>query len=269
MKYDEICLVMTACIAPSAQMKLLTIRDKGVRRKQYLEAARFYIEKTRIKHIVFCDNSGTREIGLLKKLAAEKQKRFEWLSYQGDGKKTEEQGKGYGEGEILAYVLQNSRLLRTCRYMAKVTGRLKVRNIDMVIRLLGQSGNYFNSYIDYRNRFFIDTRFFVVSCRDYESFLKDCYQSVNDGRGFYLEHSIARAVRKKHMSYHVFPVALDVEGISGTSGMRYATSRRALYLSSADLLLRMLLHREKKDRSILELHKNIRQAGGETKTETG
>ncbi len=269
MKYDEVCLVMTACIAPSAQVKALTVRDEKERRKQYLEAARFYIEKTRIQHIVFCDNSDAEEIGLLKKLAKENRKQFEWLRYQGDEKKAKEQGKGYGEGEILTYVLQNSKLLQGCRYMAKVTGRLKVRNMDMVIRLLDGSGNYFNSYVDQRNRFFIDTRFFVVSLRDYESFLKDCYQSVNDSRGFYLENSVARAVRKKRVAYHVFPVALDIEGVSGTSGMEYVTPRWALYLDSAELLLRMLLHREKRDWSILKLEKNIRPVVKEKKTAKG
>ena len=45
-----------------------------------------------------------------------------------------EQGKGYGEGEIIEYALKNSAFLHSEREFIKLTGRITIENLDAIIR---------------------------------------------------------------------------------------------------------------------------------------
>lgn len=52
-------------------------------------------------------------------------------------------GKGYGEGEIIEYGLKYSELLRGAAYFCKLTGRLKVENINRFTKLAKMDKSYF------------------------------------------------------------------------------------------------------------------------------
>ena len=43
MKLESVCLVMTACISPPAQVINLCVKDMDYRKQQYIEAICFYI----------------------------------------------------------------------------------------------------------------------------------------------------------------------------------------------------------------------------------
>lgn len=53
-------------------------------------------------------------------------------SFQGDVDAVRMKGKGYGEGEILAYLYENSSIMQRSRYYYKITGRLTINNIDKI-----------------------------------------------------------------------------------------------------------------------------------------
>lgn len=244
---------MTACLGPSENVKYLYVRNRDIRRQQYIQAIKFFINETKVKSIVFCDNSGSAEIEELKELAKKKNKKLEWISFQGDLEKTEEKGKGYGEGEILAYVIENSSLARKCEYMAKITGRLKLKNIDLVLKLLSPSKNYFNSYIDNYGHFMVDTRFFVIRIKDYQNFFLNAYKTVNDENYCYLEHCIGKSMIEKGLSFSNFPIALNIEGQSGSTGAMYFMSRGTVIIKSIRPFAQYALGRGRKDRPIKEL----------------
>ncbi len=242
MKLESVCLVMTACISPPAQVINLCVKDMDYRKQQYIEAICFYIEKTEVKNIVFCDNSAQPVNEMLCRRAKEKRKNFEWLSFQGDYQKVEELGKGYGEGEILEYVVNNSKLLKKCNYMAKITGRLKLLNINAVLRLLSTSAFHFRSYLHEDNGLFVDTRFFVARIDHFRGELVDVYKKVNDSIGFYYEYAIASRVQEKGIMYRNFPLALNMAGESGSTGYSYHWTWKMLVKKSIPLFAYYFFH---------------------------
>lgn len=224
MKPEDICLLLTGCIAPAKEVYALQLKDSDIRRQQYLEALRFYIEKTNIKKIVFCDNSNAEEIKEIVELALKNKKDFEWIAFQGDVQKTIENGKGYGEGEILKYACENSKLIQTCKYLSKVTGRLKITNLNSILRMTKDNKNYFNIYINRTNRYYADTRFFIIKIEDFHKYLLYEYEKVNDRQGETLEVCFALKIIDSMIPYKRFPTYIGYEGISGSTGLRYTLS---------------------------------------------
>ena len=95
-------LLITGCISPIKNQKWLQISDKKIRLEQYLDSIKFYIDDSIFSRIIFCDNSGCQYDGLLDLLsyAASKNKKLEWLSFEGNPNLVMKWGKGAGEDEI-------------------------------------------------------------------------------------------------------------------------------------------------------------------------
>lgn len=232
MKIDNICLVLTACMVPSPDVFALEIKDVNVRKQQYIDSLIFYIRNTNLKKIIFCDNSNFKELDEIKKLAEENNKEFEWICFQGNTNKTIEKGKGYGEGEILKYVCENSKLIQRCEYMLKITGRLKITNINHLIRLAKEKKNYVNIYIDKKNQFYADTRCFLIVVSEFKKYLINEYENVNDKLGETLELCIGNKIMNSEMSYNAFITYIGYEGVSGSTGLKYHLNvRDKIYLS--------------------------------------
>lgn len=243
MRLESICLVMTGCISPSEKVIELCVKDKDYREQQYINAILFYIENTTIKNIVFCDNSVQPVNEMLCRKAREKRKNFEWLSFQGNYEKTEQLGKGYGEGEILEYVLNNSELIYKCKYMAKITGRLRLLNIDTVLRFLFASEYHFSSYFDEGKHLFIDTRFFVAETDRFRDKFLDAYKNVNDRKGIFYEYAIANRIQERGIAFRDFPLALNIVGDSGSSGYSYRWTWKMLIKKSIPLFYYYFFHK--------------------------
>ena len=56
--------------------------------------------------------------------------KLESLSFTGNEKRIASCGKGYGEDDIIEYALKHSDLLKEATYFCKLTGWLKVDNIN-------------------------------------------------------------------------------------------------------------------------------------------
>lgn len=232
MKIDNICLVLTACMVPSPDVFTLEIKDVTVRKQQYIDSLIFYIRNTNLKKIIFCDNSNSKELDEIKKFAEENNKEFEWIYFQGNTNKTIEKGKGYGEGEILKYVCENSKLIQRCEYMLKITGRLKITNTNNLIRLAKEKKNYVNIYIDKKNQFYADTRCFLIAVPEFKQYLINEYENVNDKLGETLELCIGNKIVNSEMSYNEFITYIGYEGVSGSTGLKYHLNiRDKIYLS--------------------------------------
>lgn len=130
----KIVLLLTGCIDPSLiHNRWHTLNDAKLRLQQYIEAISFYINNTNL-NIVIVENSGydmASESGFDN---IRNSGRIELLSYLAS-EQVRFNGKGYGEGDILRYALENSRTLEDADYVVKATGRIKIRNIDNLIRL--------------------------------------------------------------------------------------------------------------------------------------
>ena len=219
MKNDYVLLV-TGCISPDSKVPFLELKDNEERRKQYVKSLRYYIKHTNAKKIVYCDNSNQKYIPKLKKEASECNKQFEWVSFLGDTKKCLEKGKGYGEGEIIEYALKNSKLLKEASYFIKVTGRVIIKNYNILVRFMNKNNTYFlrNSADN------IDTKFYGMSINNYKNFFMHSYNYVDDKNDKYLEHVFSDVIKDKSIAISDFIVFPNSVGVSGSTGEKYDLS---------------------------------------------
>lgn len=241
-------LIITGTIEPVKQDKLV-VQDTKVRLEQYLACIRSYIEQDGIQKIVFCDNSNYENAELLRikdnlQLHAQKnRKKLEWLSFQGDSAAVQTYGKGYGEGEIMEYVMAHSELMKSEDYFVKVTGRLVVDNLGQIAKVLDirnkKSSNTKNvakitnstsrnklplCYINIPNRTrrdIYDTRIYAMPKELFQTYFQKVYKKVNDGQGYFLEHVYKDVIQTNKIASKNFPLYPRIRGISGSSGGEY------------------------------------------------
>lgn len=215
----NVIVILTGCIEP-ADVYGLMLCDSKERLKQYLKSIRFYLQCDSLNKIVFCDNSGY-EYDYQKEyqLAEKNNKELEILTYREEYEKVKKRGKGYGEGQILKYVLDNSSLLKEEDYFYKVTGRMIIKNIDKIIENEKKEINYFNKNLYTYG--VIDTRFYGIKKDIYTKYFLQVHDRVNDKMGRYLEHCFMHVLDSKKISYKCHAYFPVIKGISGTKGKEY------------------------------------------------
>lgn len=210
-------LLITGCIDPNPDVPFLEIKSAESRRQQYIESLEYYIKKTKIKKIVYCDNSMAVKDNEINNLAIQYSKEFEWLSFMGDRVKVVTQGKGYGEGEIIEYALENSKLLQSANYFIKVTGRIIIKNIDFLTSFMNANRMYFCRNTSTN----IDTKLYGLPIEAYKKDFLKLYDEVDDKNGKYLENLFSDRILKEQLTVHNYIVYPNVQGISGSTGKTY------------------------------------------------
>ena len=211
-------LLLTGCINPNG-MTMTALSNQEERKSQYVEAIHFYLSNTSYP-IVFSENSGTDISHLFKKEI--KSGRLEYLSFSGNQNK--EKGKGYGECEIIQYALNNSKIIHFAKdkRIAKITGRLIIRNIKSVARvhsIIFPQKTVFCAINS--NLSFPDSRFIIAPECFYQTFLMS-KESINDTQGYYFEHALFDTIkREKQYPYSPFLLIPQIEGMSGSNGKIY------------------------------------------------
>lgn len=215
-------LIMTASVQP-AEINQLSLTDAKVRLKQYCSAIQFYIMCKEFNKIVFCDNSNyCYEYEVEQKLAKDKGVELEVLKFRSDLESVEKYGKGYGEGEILKYVLEKSNLLEKEVYFYKVTGRLIIKNIKRLIKNDNEVALFNRNLYAYKS---LDTRFWGMKKSDYVQYLIESYKRVNDEKGRYLEMCYKRDIERAGITYSSFCKYPIIDGVSGTVGKKYQETK--------------------------------------------
>jgi len=222
-KNKDIVLLITGCISPDSFVPVLALKDPVERRRQYIKSIKYYIQNTFFKNIVYCDNSGAVADEELKFLADKYQKNFEWLSFVGDSKKCIDCGKGYGEGEIVNYALEHSSIMSQCSFMIKITGRLKVTNLELLLRFAAMDKVQFLPNKTMDRRHYINTRIYMMPIEVYRQCFKDAYLLVDDEKGVFMEHAFGICSDKNAIKYKKFIVCPRIVGGSGSTGRVYQT----------------------------------------------
>lgn len=214
--------IVTGTIKPNEHMKQLTLRDSQERCRQYEEALLQLIESKAFQKIVFCENSnyGVEQFQHLIEKAKENAVELETLSFQGNIGKACEHGKGYGEGEIMEYVFQHSQLLKSESYFVKITGRLMVDNITIIVSRLKRTRIYFN-IPNRTQRGVYDTRIYAMPKKTFEEDFLEQYEKVMDSKGVYLEYVYTGILRENNYKVYNFPSYPRIRGISGSGGIIY------------------------------------------------
>ena len=122
---SNVAILMTACINPNG-MEQTTLQDPKIRKAQYLEAIDYYLNETKYD-IVFCENTGKDIYDEIR--SPEKHIRLEYLTFCGNDY-DKRKGKSYGEAVIIQYAIHNSKKLQNCEYIIKITGRVKILNLN-------------------------------------------------------------------------------------------------------------------------------------------
>lgn len=214
-------LILTASINPT-NVPFLKISDCKIRLLQYKYSLKFWIEETEMYNIVFCDNTYyDYDFKLELDMAKQYNKKLEILKYKGN-ENASKYGKGYGEGEIIKYIIENSKLINDQSIIYKVTGRLYVSNFNSIYR---KHLNFNNIFIKNAIRGFrADTRFFKCECKFYKNNLLEAYKLVNDNNNIYLEDCFYRALINCNIdSFKIYPI---IKGKSGSKGCIYSLSYR-------------------------------------------
>ena len=215
-------IIVTATIAPKANMHQLVLKDKDQRLQQYKNALNSIMDARPDAKIVFCDNSGFGTDGFEEEKADAKDKgiQLEILSFPGDSDAVIRQGKGYGEGEIISHVLSESKLMRNEQYLIKITGRLRVDNIADLVSRVNQDRVYFNIPNIHKKDLF-DTRIYAMPVKTYKEYFETAYKKVDDNQGYYIEHAFTDVIFENKLKVRNFPRYPRIVGESGSGGAQY------------------------------------------------
>jgi len=212
-------LLITGCINVNKDVPFTSITNFDERCKDYCLTIEWAINNSPFNDIVFCENSNYAfEVKKYELLAKKNNKRFEYLTFNGDTKKTIKCGKGYGEGEIVKYALKNSKLLKENNYFYKITGRLIISNIKSIVK--DNKKNYFQNYHNLNE---VDTRFYGINKQVFEEYLLDKYIEVEDNNKFYLEHVYYKYLNLNKVKYRTFYSKPNFVGKSGSTGVDYGS----------------------------------------------
>jgi|SRR5579863_626909 len=131
-------LLITSAIQPPPNVPFLQLTDP-VKRKLITKAALLFWVAKGIKRVVVADATGRQalsdeEVAELQSLQVE----IEQISYAQDVARLLEKGKGYAEGRLIEFALDNSRVLRSTTHFYKSTAKTFVRNFadinNMIVR---------------------------------------------------------------------------------------------------------------------------------------
>ncbi len=140
--------------------------------------------------IVFCENSGYDS----KKITALcTSKNIEYIKFTS---KESYKGKGHGEKEIFEYALAHSRILKDAEYIVKITGRLFIKNIDLILKNLPENNFLVSSNLT-RNLTWSDSRFFVFKKSFYAEYFKNqLEEDLDEPQKVNLEKCLSRAIHR-------------------------------------------------------------------------
>lgn len=213
-------LILTSCIAPPKQ-DFLKLCDHEVRYNQTLECIKYFLNSKTFKRIVLCDGSGFEiKDQELENISITSNTELELLTFKQDFQKVKDLGKGYGEGQIMDYILENSRLFKSSSFFIKVTGRLVVENIKPLVDKLNSSNTYFNIYPS-KYLGCVDTRVYAMPTSLYVGKFRACYKSVNDAQRHSYEFCFTDVINENRIKIHYFPEVPRISGISGTNNKPY------------------------------------------------
>lgn len=222
-------LIITGCIKPHTKVKQVCLIDSKEREREYIESIEYFIKRTDIQKIVYCDNSGyDLDCSKLIEIAKTSHKQFEYIQFEGNLKKTIERGKGYGEGEMMEYAISHSKILNSNDFIFKITGRLIVKNFNEIIDKINQSKVYLLPHSFKVSNDEIDTRFYAMPIHIYNKFFRQLYYDVDDINQHYIEHCFYDCITNNNIESYIFPRYPYIIGRSGSTGKNYAITWRQI-----------------------------------------
>ncbi len=210
-------VLLTSAVRVSAQHTAL--QDAGERLRLTLESVALWRRTPGVSVVVLCDGSGV-DLSASVPPAKPGEAPVECLAFQNDVAAVRRQGKGHGEGQIVAYALRHSLYLGEARVWAKCTGKLWVQNFaECLAGFQGPASFDIRGFHRVRS---VDSRFYLVESAFYDQHMAQAHEQVDDDRGWYLEHCLLQALQALPVQRYVMVPPPQVVGVSGSDGRLHA-----------------------------------------------
>lgn len=194
-KANSLVLITTATKPPEG-IFILKMTDI-TKRKITAKAAALFWATSGVDKIVIADATGQTlldevEVSMLAQIGVE----VEQINYMQNNELVIKNGKGYGEGALIRFALENSALLQKTNNFFKCTGKVYCRNFNEITQMINQNKI---QNIFWRDIFdnSIDTRFFYTSIEFCEKFLISAYENIDDRNQIYSEHCVWKLVNER------------------------------------------------------------------------
>lgn len=221
--------------------------DPAERYEDYRWALRKWADCPGFDGIVFAENSGydvsgLRDTALAGRFPADA---VEFLSFDGQDF-PRHLGKGFGENLNLEHALTHSRLLQDeAALLVRSNGRNYVTNIQPFLSALDRPVDVLCDL--QQSLTWADGRVLVGTTLFYRDYVCRFGRDVDDSRGYYFEHALARAIHAgmaDGLVWSPFPEPPVIAGYSGTSNQPIADhrlkrlGRKALHRLKVEMLRR-------------------------------
>jgi len=236
-------ILLTGTIKPEKIVFTILV-DPVTRENQYKNSISFFL-KTTTSPIIFTENSNCSENLKVYFQNEISSGRLEIISYKGL-KFPASYGKGYGEMDIIDHTLKNSNILKNSTHVFKITGRYQLLNFRTLSKYALKAN--LDLFVRFKNNLtFCDSRFFYCSTNFLSNYLVKYKTKINDSKGIYFEHVLAKATHEaiidgmKFSLLNTYPV---FKGIYATTNTKYKTNwfyilpRKLLYIITFKLIQR-------------------------------
>lgn len=214
-------ILLTACVNPG-NMPHTSITNQDIRLQSYIDALEFYTNKINCP-IVFVENSGVDISNFI-----ENKENIEFITFKGNNF-DKKKGKGYGEGEIIKYAFQNSKILKECnnKLIIKITGRHIVNNIRTILQIdnilsIGQERVV--AHIHKKSRI-TNSAMFIGSKKFFIDYFLANINNIDESKHIWFEHALYNAMYqyskdKKGKCVNI-PIELHKTGKCGSTGSTF------------------------------------------------
>ena len=214
-------LLLTSSLIPTDLSG--NLNDPSMRMVHTIESISEWLRIDPHIQIVICDGSGFDFSETVK--VNFPSANIECIFFNNDVDQIKKHGKGYGEGEIIRYAIEHSRLMKESEVFIKCTAKLWVANFNQCLLQWNQQficGAYFANVFSYKKTAlqFIDTRFYITRKDFYLKHFSSAHvQLGNTGQG--IEDTFLDVIQDKKIKHILFGTPPVICGVGGGSGKYY------------------------------------------------
>jgi hypothetical protein len=196
------------------------LNDPELRIKYTIESIAEWLKIDPQIQMVICDGSGFDFSDTVKNIFPAAN--IECIFFYNDAEKIKIHGKGYGEGEIIRYAIEHSKLMKKSEVFIKCTAKLWIANFNQCLLQWNQQficGAYFAHVFSFKKTAlkFIDTRFYISRKDFYLSHFSSAHiQLGNTGQS--IEDAFLDVILNKKIKHIFFRTPPVICGVGGGSG---------------------------------------------------
>lgn len=200
------------------------LNHPALRIKYTLESVEEWLLREPTLKIVICDGSGFDFSDLMKSRFPKVN--IECLSFINDSTQIAIHGKGFGEGEIIRYAIQHSKVLQESEAFMKCTAKLWVANSQQCLSQWNEQflcNAYFADVFSFKKIKikFIDTRFYITRKNIYLQYFLDAHSNLGNIPKQSIEDVFLNVIINNGMGGVLFSTPPVVCGVGGGSGKYY------------------------------------------------